>query len=268
MNYQPFITSVLQEASLIALEKFGKVTATVKEGNSNSIVTEADLAVGKYIIQRLKKDFPDYNIIDEETGAIDNSSEFTWIIDPIDGTSNFAQGIPTYGVMLGLLKNTTPYAGGISLPSFSQIITAQKDKGAFLADKKLSVSNEKKLLHVLVTYHIDGHQEEPELTRSEVKILGEIILSVRNIRIFETCFDSILVAKGNVGGYLNRTSKIWDNVAPQIIIEEAGGLYTDFFGKPIDYTKPLEKIQQNFTVCAAPPELYEQLQAIIHKKSL
>lgn len=268
MNYQPFIQSVLQEASLIALDKFGKVTGRVKDGNTNSILTEADLAVGKFIIQRLKKEFPDYNIIDEETGAIDNGSEFTWVIDPIDGTNNFAQGIPTYGVMLGLLKNTVPYAGGISLPSFAQIIIAQKNMGTFLADKKLSVSNEKKLINVLVTYHIDGHQENPEITRKEVKILGEIILSVRNIRVFETCFDSILVARGNVGGYLNRTSKIWDNVAPQIIVEEAGGLYTDFFGIPIDYAKPLEKIEQNFTVCAGPPVLHEQLQAIIHKKLL
>jgi myo-inositol-1(or 4)-monophosphatase len=61
----------------------------------------------------------------------------------------------------------------------------------------------------------------------------------------------MLVADGRYGGYLNRTSKIWDNVALQIIIEEAGGVFTDFFGKPVDYTNPLTKVNENFTMCAA-----------------
>ena len=74
-----------------------------------------------------------------------------------------------------------------------------------------------------------------------------------------------MVAKGKFGGYLNRTSKIWDNVAQQILIEEAGGVYSDFFGKPIDYTNPLTRANDNFTVCAAPPALHKQLQDIIHK---
>jgi|SRR5579872_5157717 len=265
MNSQRFIVQTLQEASKIANEKFGKVTGTIKEDNSNSIVTEADLAVGRLIVKQIQKEYPDYNIIDEEAGVIDNGSEFTWVIDPIDGTSNFAQGIPTYGVMIGLLKRDMPYAGGIALPTFSQIFTAEKDSGAFLNDKKLSVTKETNLLNVLVTYHIDGHQEKPEITRDEVKILGEIILRIRNLRIFETCFDSILVAQGKVGGYMNRTSKIWDNVAPHIIIEEAGGIYTDFYGKPVDYSQPLTRAKQNFTVCAAPLILHKQLQEIIHR---
>jgi myo-inositol-1(or 4)-monophosphatase len=73
-----------------------------------------------------------------------------------------------------------------------------------------------------------------------------------------------MIAEGKYGGLLNRTSKIWDNVAQQIIVEEAGGLYTDFFGNPMDYSNPLTKDKTNFTFCAAAPELHKQLQTIIH----
>jgi myo-inositol-1(or 4)-monophosphatase len=74
-----------------------------------------------------------------------------------------------------------------------------------------------------------------------------------------------MVAKGSYGATLNRTSKIWDNVAQQIILEEAGCTYTDFFGKPIDYSNPVSKARDNFTFCAAPPNLHQALQTLIHK---
>jgi len=216
------------------------------------------------IIERIQKEFPDYNIIDEETGIIDNTSEFTWVIDPIDGTSNFQKGVPTYGIMLGLLKGAIPIAGGVILPYFNELYIAEKGKGTFCNDKKITVTSEKELLNTLVAYGIDGHQENPKVTHDEAKLLGDIILSIRNYRVSNSVFDILLTAKGSYGGSLNKTSKIWDNVAPHIIIEEAGGLYTDFYGKPIDYAKPLTKLSHNFTYCVASPVLHDELQKIIH----
>lgn len=265
MNYQDFITSVLEEAALIANEKFGKVSGTIKGGDSNQVLTEADVAIGKFIVERIKKEYPDYNIIDEEAGVIDNSSEFTWVVDPIDGTSNFANGVPTYGIMMGLLKDNMPIAGGICLPYFKEIYTAEKGKGTYCNASKITVSDESNLLNALIAYGIDGHQENPVITGEEVKLLEKIILAIRNLRSSNSAFDAGMVAKGNYGGFLNRTSKIWDNVAQQIVIEEAGGVYTDFFGKPIDYTNPLTKVNNNFTFCAAAPALHKQLQEIINK---
>src|SRR6266404_8064062 len=103
MKYQTFITTVLQEASKIANEKFGNVTAIIKGGDSNQVLTEADIAIGAHIITKIKKEYPDYNIIDEEAGGLDNKSEFTWVVDPIDGTSNFAHGVGMFRIMIGLL---------------------------------------------------------------------------------------------------------------------------------------------------------------------
>ena len=265
MYYQIFLNQALQEASQIANDSFGKVNGTIKGTDHNQILTETDLAVGKLLISQVKSAYPDYNIIDEEAGVIDNGSEFTWVIDPIDGTSNFAAGIPTYGIMLGLLKDSTPIAGGIVLPAFNQLLIAEKGQGAYCNEEKIAVSSETKLLNSLLSYGIDGHQENPTLTEKEAKLLGEIILHIRNLRTSNSSFDTAMVALGKYGGFLNRTSKIWDNVAQQIIIEEAGGIYTDFWGKPIDYSNPLNKVDQNFTFCAAAPELHKQLQEIIHK---
>jgi len=266
MNYQSFITSVLQEASEIADEKFGKVTGTIKGGDSNQILTEADIAVGTHIIKRIKEEYPDYNIIDEEAGVIDNGSEFTWVIDPIDGTSNFAHGVPTYGIMLGLLKDGTPVAGGFTLPAFTKVCTAVKGKGAFCNDNPLHVTNEKKLINTLIGYGIDADHGNPANTFDETKQLAELMLNVTNHRTSNSVFDILMLTEGRYGGVLNRTSKIWDNVAPQIVVEEAGGVYTDFFGKPIDYSHPLTKSTMNYTFCAASPVLHKQLQEIIHSK--
>lgn len=267
MNYEGFITQSLQKASVVANNQFGKVAGVTKEGDNNQVLTQADLEIGQLIVNSIKEVFPSHNIIDEEAGVIDNKSEYTWVIDPIDGTSNFANGIPLYGTMIGLLKDTYPIAGGIGLPFFKEIYVAEKGKGAFLANKKLQVTSEKNLLNTLVAYHIDGHQEDPEYTKEEANVLADIVLDIRNLRIFETCYDSALLARGKIGGFLNKTSKIWDNVAPQIIIEEAGGMYTDFYGTSLDYSSPLAKAKDNFTVCAAPPALHKQLQKIVHNAS-
>jgi myo-inositol-1(or 4)-monophosphatase len=268
MNSSDFIQSVLQAASEIANNNFGKITNIVIKGtDNNQVLTQTDLEVGKLIVDRIKKDYPNYNVIDEEAGVIDNGSEFTWVVDPIDGTSNFASGVPTYGIMIGLLHRSTPIAGGIVLPYFKETYIAEKEKGTFCNGNKVSVTKEEKLSNVLVSYGIDGHPEKPEFTHEEINVLEKIILSCRNLRSSNSAFDAVSLAKGSYGAWVNRTSKIWDNVAQQIIIEEAGGIYTNFDGKPIDYTNPLTKIDTVFEFCAAAPKIHQQLQQIIHNNS-
>lgn len=264
MDYRQFIEINLKAAAEIATTSFGKVNGVTKGADNNQVLTETDVAIGTFLIKQIQKDYPTYNIIDEEAGVIDNHSEFTWIIDPIDGTSNFANGVPTYGIMLGLLKDTTPIAGGVVTPYFQEVCVAEKGQGTYLNGEKITVTRESNLLNCLVAYHIDGHQENPQWTHEEAKILGEIILNIRNMRnTGSEPIDAVWVAKGAYGAILNQTMKIWDIVAPQIIIEEAGGIYTDFWGKPIDYTTALQRTKENFTCCGASPILHAKLQEII-----
>ncbi len=267
VSYREFIETALGEVSEIAVEKFGKVNGTVKSEDNNQVLTEADTLIGKRLIELIQDRYPEHSIIDEEAGVIDKKSEYIWVIDPIDGTSNFAQGVPTYGVMLGLLHRDQSIAGGVSLPAFDELLVAERGCGAYCNDAKIAVTENSKSLSTLVAYIIDGHQENPSMTREEMRILGEIILRIRNLRASGSVFDLAMVAKGKYGGFLCRTSKIWDNVAPQIIVEEAGGVYTDFFGVPIIYESATERTVENYTVCAASPALHKQLQEIIHAKA-
>jgi len=263
--YLDQISQLLKQASQIAKKNFGKiVTSETKKTDNNQVLTQTDLEIGKYLVDQIKVIFEGYNIIDEEAGVIDNKSRFTWTVDPIDGTSNFANGIPTYGIILGLLDENKPIAGGIALPSFDSIYVAESGKGAFLGNKQISCTKENNLLNSLISYGIDGHQEEPSLTHRETKILSNIILGIRNLRTSNSAYDFALVADGRYGAYLNQTSKIWDNVGAQILIEEAGGIYTDFYGNPMDYQNPISKARANFTYCAASSELHAQLQSIIN----
>lgn len=263
MDYSSFIAQTLKLSSEIATSNFGKVKGSVKENDSNQVLTETDLEIGKFIISKIKENFPTHNIIDEESGVIDNKSEYTWVVDPIDGTSNFANGVPNYGIMIGLLIKETPVAGGISLPFFNEIVIAEKVKGVFLNGRKIKVTDEKKLSNVLVAYGIDGHQENPGLTKDEMKTLEKLVLNIRNLRSSNSVYDAVQVAKGNYGAIINKTSKIWDNVAQQIIIEQAGGIYTDYFGKPVVYTNVMSRMNTNFTFLGAAPKIHKEILKLV-----
>lgn len=266
MNYSEFIYDVLSQASFLANNYFGKVSGVTKKDDNNQVLTQADLEIGKFLGNKVIEIFPQYNVIDEEAGVIDQGADLTWVIDPIDGTSNFANGIPTYGIYIGLLQKNTPIAGGVALPSFQKIYTAEKGAGCFCNKLLVTVSSEKNLAQSLVAYQMDGHPESPENTRKELEIFGRILPAIRNERTSNSAFDCAMVIEGRYGALLNQSSKIWDNVAQQILIEEAGGIYTDFFGKSIDYSFPLKRSNENFTYCAGSPLLYQQLQSLIHQE--
>lgn len=289
-DFTRFIEETLQDVSELALgysrsigtgtsadtstdTSTGTSTSTgteIKGGDPNQVLTAADLAVGAEIQRRIQGQFPAHALLDEEQGyqppADGGDPQYTWVVDPIDGTSNFAAGTPLFGIMVGLLRGATPVAGGVALPALGEIYLAEKGAGARCNGSSISVSAETDLLSVLVAYGIDSHREAPETTRAEMELLGEIVLNIRNLRSANSAFDQMMVARGAYGACLNRSSRIWDNVAPSLIIQEAGGRYTDFFGAPLEFTVSEATIGGNFTWCTAGPALHEQLQRIIHRR--
>jgi myo-inositol-1(or 4)-monophosphatase len=262
--YRNFIQQLLQQTSKIAHDNFGKThDIKIKPADNNQILTETDLAIGTHAISLIKSAYPGYNIIDEEAGIIDNHSEYTWVIDPIDGTSNFAMGVETYGTIIGLLYGDIPIAGGIALPFFQEIITAEKGKGAYCNGTKIHVTHEIDLSKTLVACFLDGHSEEPSVTASQAQQIGKIALSVRSVRDTNSVYDLVNIAKGRYGAITCFDSKIWDNVGQQTIIEEAGGVYTDITGFPMVYSAPLSRSKQNFTYCAGSASLHSQLISLL-----
>lgn len=268
MNHLSFIKNALENSSEIAKNYFGNISVETKSGDNNQVLTEADISIGKYIVAEIQKEFPTHNVIDEEAGVIDRNSVYTWVVDPIDGTSNFAAGLPTYGIMIGLLKRDEagtelPIAGGIALPAFNEIYLGGHETLATKNNQPITVSSESETKNILLAYGIDGHQEDPERTKKEAQTLGKIVLAIRNLRTTNSAYDMAHTCDGSYGMYLNQTTKIWDNVAMQAVIEAAGGICTDFYGQPLDYSAPLTKMNTNYTICAGAPSLHSQIQAII-----
>lgn len=265
MSYSEFIRSLLSEAGQIARDGYGKATASIKGTDQNQVVTQTDLEISKLLISKIQQAFPRDNIVEEETGGVDNGADITWVIDPIDGTSDFANTLPMYGVMIGLLQGDLPVAGGVLLPAFNELYYAERGKGAVCNDAPIRINDDPMLKHMLIAYALDAFAETPEATVKETALFGDIAMRVRNMRSSNSCFDQMAVATGKYGAWLNRTTKIWDNVAPHVIIEEAGGVFTDFIGRQMDYSNPMKKFSRIYTVCAAPKEIHAALQTIIHK---
>ncbi len=266
MTFGEFIEKNLLVVGELSRAKFGKVSSTVKTEDTNQVLTETDLEIGTVLLTAISASYPNHNTIDEETGSINRESEYTWVVDPIDGTSNFANGIPMYGTLLGLLYKDEPVAGGMILPFFNDLYVAERGTGTLHNGTKTHVTAENKLINVLVGYGIDSHKNEAEKTQEEMQTLGRIIDKIRNLRTSNSVFDAAMVIDGRYGAFLNRNSKIWDNIAQHILIEEAGGVYTDFFGHPMNYQNALNRIPENFTWCAGAPDIHKQLQHIIHSQ--
>jgi myo-inositol-1(or 4)-monophosphatase len=263
-SFSSFMATALEVADEIALRHYGQVDRQVTKGaDNNQVLTAADLEIGQALINMVMKAYPGHNIIDEEAGVIDRGSEFTWTIDPIDGTSNFANGTPTFGTMFGLLYGDRPIAGGLSLPALGDQYLAEAGQGAFKNGQRIQVTHQPELLQCLFSYGVDGHQENPLQTYQEAAVIGELILRIRNLRTTNSAYDIAMVAQGSFAGMLNRTGKIWDNVAQHVLIEEAGGVYTTYDGQPMDYSQPLTKAQLNYTYCAVAPQFVAEIQAIV-----
>lgn len=263
MQYQNFLTQTLQGAAKIANEMFGNVSGKLKPDDPVQVLTEADLRIGKFIMGEIEKHYPNHGIIEEEAGGIDKKSEFVWVVDPIDGTANFSQGVPLYGIMIGLLRDSSAYAGGVSLPFFSDTYIAEKGEGAFRNGNKLDITDAAKTNSNIVSFGFNGDRDNPDLTREICRVLAEVMLKFPINNVVNSAFDIAMVAQGKYLGAINMTSKIWDNVAQHIIIEEAGGLYTDLYGAKLDYSDAFN-LEKNYTYCAASPAIHKKLQEIIH----
>lgn len=236
-----FVETALESSVPLARDFFGKTSSSVKKDDHAQVVTEADIAVGKHIISLITAKYPEHNILDEEAGVVDRHSDFTWIIDPIDGTSNFAAGSPLYGIKLALVRGNEVVAGGIALPYFKEVYVAERGSGAFLGKDRVQVLQDQDMVNMLISFGMDGQRRDPSQTMREADVIGNVALACRNVRSSNSAFDEALVVKGVYGAFFGIGNKIWDDVAPSILVEEAGGIATDYFGKPMDFSNPLQK---------------------------
>jgi myo-inositol-1(or 4)-monophosphatase len=219
----------------------------VKESIS-SVVTEVDIKSEKKIIEIISSAYPMHNILSEECAYINNQSNYTWVIDPIDGTSNFAAGIPWFGVLIALLENGNPVMAGAYLPVSGDLYFAELGKGSFLNDASIILSD-KDLSKVLFAFSTDYTNDDKLLVKSS-ELYKYLVQHVRNIRCTNSLVDFLMVAEGKLGGCLNLYTKIWDIAATYLIIKEAGGEFKNLDFSNIKFELNPRLLFKNYPVIA------------------
>ena len=199
-----------------------------KEGINNP-VTEADHAAEKAILEVIKSKFPDHYILSEEAGKIVQDSKYKWIIDPIDGTINFAHGIPLNCVSIALEHEGEVVLGAVYNPHLNELFVAEKGMGATLNDKTIRVSAETEAIKAcLVTGFPYTYLDMPN---GPLEVFERFIrkgVPVR--RLGSAAIDLCWVAAGRFDGFYEHKLEAWDSAAGYLIVEEAGGRVTDFEG--------------------------------------
>ena len=184
------------------------------------------------------------------------------MIDPIDGTSNFAAGIPWFGVIIALMKGKIPVQAGVFLPVDGQLYYAEKDKGAWRNETPIRVNSAVRLKDTLLAYSFD-HSKDPGKTAAEMKLLERITARVRNIRSTNSMVDFCYVADGRLGGAINQTTKIWDIAGPSLIIQEAGGSVCDVHKRELDFDVSAGSVSRNYTIVASAQNVHSELLSLI-----
>lgn len=241
------------------LKHFGNtIDFKIKESQS-SIVTKADLKSDSMIVKLITERYPSHNIISEESGYKDKQSEYTWVIDPLDGTSNFASAVPWFGVLIALFENNTPIMGGAYLPTQGTVYFAEKGKGAFKNGKRFTMGKSNELKNSLFSFSVDFTDNEVILNES-IAIYKNLVKAARNIRSTNSLVDFLYVAEGKFGGCINLFTKLWDISALGLIISEAGGAMKDISGKEIQFSLDENVAGKNFAVIAGSEKIISELQ--------
>ena len=252
------ITKACMKASRSLIRDFGEIeNLQVSSKGPGDFVTSADKRTEKILIEELQKAHPEYGIITEETGIINKSNtKNRWIIDPIDGTFNFMNGIPQFAISVGYEEENEIKCGVIFNPIMNEMFCAEKGNGAYLNNSRMRVSNKNKIKDALI---VTGGPKGGSKIKD--KIFSEYIdvsNNVSNVRKFgSAALDMAYVACGRFDGYWQRELNYWDIAAGIVILKEAGG-FVDFFDE--DKNAPLKK-----NIIASNSFIHDELLELINK---
>lgn len=258
-----FLEKILIGAGEILRAGFGVATRIKTKQDQSNIVTDSDFKSEEYLRSMIRSAYPTHNVLGEEHGFENHSSDYTWIIDPLDGTSNFAAQIPWFGILVALVKDGKPILSGAYLPISNEMYLAEAGVGTLKNGKIMTVTSENNLKNLLCCYSLD-FSKNTDKTEKEVRIIKNLVNSSRNIRSTNSIVDFCLVADGRIGAAINQTMKIWDVAAPQLIIEEAGGKVTDIDGHKIVYEPSEASTDKNFTAVAASKVIHSTVMKLIY----
>ena len=214
-----------------------------QKGGYENIVTTSDLAVQNYLHEKLSAIMPQSGFLCEEKDINDSQHEYTWIIDPIDGTANYSRGIDQCAICVGLKHGNEMVMGVVYVPRTSELFHAEKGKGAYLNGKRIGVSGREFGNGVLCTALPVYHKEYTEVCS---KIIVDAFGKCNDIRRFGACAPELCyLAMGRCELYFEYLLSPWDYAAASLIVTEAGGIITSADGSPLRLTEPTGVIAAN-----------------------
>lgn len=253
-SLQQIIDIVKEAAGLMQTDAF---EISEKEGFAN-IVTSSDVAVQDFLCGRLKGQMPDSGFLCEEEDMWDTSHEYTWIIDPIDGTANYSRGIAQCAICVGLKHNEDMAMGVVYIPMTGEMFYAEQGKGAFLNGRQIHVSDRPFENSLLCTALPVYHKEYAQMCSD---IIVEAFGRCNDIRRFGACAPELCyLAMGRCELYFEYLLSPWDYAAASLIVTEAGGTITSVDGSPLKLT------QKSGVVAANNADNHRIMTEIIGKK--
>ncbi|MGH8245464.1 MAG: inositol monophosphatase family protein [Gammaproteobacteria bacterium] len=226
---------------------------TVRHKSLNDLVSEVDRAAEEAIIETLKASYPDHAILAEESGST-GESEYVWIIDPLDGTTNFLHGLPIYAVSIALMHKGQLQHGVIYDPTRNDLYTASRGRGAFLNDRRLRVSKRDKLIDGLIGTGFPFRMSD--YIDPYLAMLKDLMTRTAGVRRpGAAALDLAAVAAGRLDGFWEIGLSPWDMAAGVLMITEAGGLVGDLEGN--------ERYLERGQIVAGNPKIFAQLIQVI-----
>jgi len=260
---QPILNNAIiaaRNASKIILRSIGRLDAhQILEKHRNDYVTEVDKAAEREIIQTLRKSYPDHKIIAEESGIAEGNEDFVWIIDPLDGTTNYIHGVPHFAVSIAFQYKGKIEHGLVYDPIRNELFAASRGEGARLNDRRIRVSQNSKIEQSLVGTGFP--YKDPEFIPLYLKMFQALLPEVSGIRrAGSAALDLAYVAAGRFDGFWELGLKPWDMAAGALLIKEAGGLVSDVTGE--------ENFLKTGNIIAGNPRIFKALLQIIRPLTL
>jgi myo-inositol-1(or 4)-monophosphatase len=194
------------------------------------LVTEADRASERLVVERIHANYPGHSIVAEEGGGREGPTEYRWFVDPLDGTTNFAHGYPAFNVTLALARGEEMIAGVVYDPLRDEMFAAEKGSGAYLNDQKIRVSSARRLADSLVS---TGFPSKKRSQNVNIHFYHQLAMTTHGVRRGgSAALDLSYVACGRLDAFWEFGLNPWDLAAGTLLVTEAGGMCSDMRGKP------------------------------------
>ena len=263
-DYISTASTIAREAGALLLEYYARGVKTEYKGTGTvDVVTEADRASEKLIVESLRAAFPNHGTVGEEGSRSQSAGEYIWYVDPLDGTTNFAHGFPVFCVSLGLARNNDVIAGVVFDPTRNELFAAEHGAGATLNGKKIRVSAVARLGESLLG---TGFPSKKRHQNPNIYFYHQLTMKTHGIRrAGSAALDLACVASGRYDGYWEFNLNAWDTSAGVLLVEEAGGKLTHVDGTKFDVAASRDVLATNGLIHQ---ELQSEMQAVMQGRGL